>query len=130
MKLTCQCGELIDKVELWILKDFKDFEARKLLLGKCHRCHKPIVSLSEKRITDNKTFVKTVFANDAMRIINTETKRMLCKYYKIETQSLHGWIYGVNKEIKNKDGKVTQVRQYASDFDGNKKIVKKLLSTT
>lgn len=126
MNLKCECGNSIDKVELWILKDFKDFEARKLVFGLCHKCHKPVVSLKEKRIPDNKIFCKTVTGNDAMRIINTETKRMLCKYYKIETQSLQGWLYGVNKEIKNKDGITTQIRQYASDFRGNKKLIKKI----
>lgn len=126
MKLNCVCGESIFKCELWILKDIKDFEARKLVIGYCPKCHKPTISLSEKRITDGKIFVDTASGNDAMKIINAETKRMLCKYYKMETQSLSGWIFGVNKEIKNKEGQTTQIRQYASDFRGNKKLIKKL----
>ena len=52
---------------------------------------------------------------------------MLCQYYKVDTNSLYGWIYGVNTEIRNKSGKVTQIRQYASDYYGNKNIQKKIL---
>jgi hypothetical protein len=127
MKIVCECSNEISKVEVWILKDTKDFEARKLVIGQCPLCHRPVVSIYEKRITDKKIFAKeNISGNNAVQIINKETKRMLCKYYKIEVNSLNGWIYGVNKEIKNRQGSVTQIRQYSADFRGNKKIVKKL----
>ena len=61
-----------------------------------------------------------------MKLIALEQKRFLCKYYKLDVNSLFGWIYGVNVGIKNKKGDVTQIRQYASNFNGNKKLVKKL----
>lgn len=127
MNIICNCGNIINKVEVWILKDIKDFEARKLVIGYCHSCHRPVASIYEKRITDGEVFAKEcISGNDAVRLINRETKRMLCKYYKVEVDSLNGWVYGVNKEIRNKKGKVTQVRQYAADFTGTKKIVKKM----
>lgn len=127
MNLICSCGMAIDKAEMWILKDIKDFEARKLIIGNCSKCHRPVVTLTEKRIEDGKIFTnENITGNNAIRRIKAEEKRMLCKYYKIPTSSLTGWVYGINTEIKNKKGQVTQVRQYSSDFNGKKKLVKRI----
>lgn len=129
MKIVCNCGNIIDKVEVWILKDIKDFEARKLVIGYCSKCHRPVASIYEKRISDKVIFSKeNLSGNDAVKLISKETKRMLCKYYKIETNSLNGWVYGINTELKNKKGKTTQIRQYSADFRGNKKIIKKIIT--
>ena len=128
MILVCDCNEIINKVEVWFLKDIKDFEARKLLIGSCSKCHRPVATLIEKRISDGRVFVNQNYTgNEAVRVIKKEAKRMLCQYYKVDTNSLYGWIYGVNTEIRNKSGKVTQIRQYASDYYGNKNIQKKIL---
>lgn len=127
MELVCDCGVVIDKAEMWILKDLKDFETRKLIIGSCPKCHRPVTTLIEKRIDDGEVFINSnITGNRAMKLIAREQKRFLCKYYKLDVNSLFGWIYGVNVGIKNKKGDVTQIRQYASNFNGNKKLVKKL----
>lgn len=126
MELVCKCKTSIDKVDVWFLKDIKDFEARKLIIGLCSKCRRPVITLIEKRISDGQIFRdENITGNNAVKIINRESKRALCKYFKVETNSLCGWVYGINTEIKNKKGETTQTRQYSSDFYGNKKIVKK-----
>lgn len=127
MKLNCSCNNEIKKVEVWFLKDIADFEARKIIFGKCPKCRRPVVTIIEKRIIDGEVFIKeNITGNEAMRVLNRETKRMLCKYYKVDVNSLNGWVYGINTEIKNKKGEVTQIRQYASDFNKNKVLIKKI----
>lgn len=126
MELICNCKTVINKVDVWFLKDIKNFEARKLIIGLCSKCHRPVVTLIEKRISDGQVFQdENITGNDAVKIINRESKRALCRYFKVDTNSLCGWVYGVNTEIKNKKGDVTQIRQYSSDFYGKKKIIKK-----
>jgi hypothetical protein len=126
MELICNCKTVINKVDVWFLKDIKNFEARKLIIGLCSKCHRPVVTLIEKRISDGQIFQdENITGNNAVKIINRESKRALCRYFKVDTYSLCGWVFGINTEIKNKKGDVTQVRQYSSDFYGKKKIVKK-----
>lgn len=127
MEVVCDCGVNIDKAEMWILKDLKDFVSRKLIVGSCPKCHRPVATLIEKRIDDGQVFINSnLTGNDAVKLITKEQKRFLCKYYRLDVNSLFGWLYGVNVGIKNKKGEVTQIRQYASNFNGNKKLVKKL----
>jgi len=127
MSLTCECGNSLNRTEVWILKDTEDFEARKLLVGACHKCHRPVATLIEKRITDGRVFVNENYTgNSAVKVIKKESKRFLSKYYKIETSQLYGWIYGVNTEIRNRQGEVTQIRQYSSDYYGRKSLSKRI----
>lgn len=126
MSLICNCKTAINKVDVWFLKDIKNFEARKLIIGLCSKCHRPVITLIEKRISDGQIFKdENITGNNAVKIINRESKRALCRYFKVDANSLCGWVYGVNTEIKNKKGDTTQIRQYSSDFYGKKKIVKK-----
>lgn len=127
MSLTCECGNSLNRTEVWILKDTEDFEARKLLVGSCHKCHRPVATLIEKRITDGRVFVNENYTgNSAVKVIKRESKRFLSKYYKVETSQLYGWIYGVNTEIRNRQGEVTQIRQYSSDYYGRKSLSKRI----
>lgn len=128
MKLVCNNDKTtINKVDVWFLKDIKDFTARKIIIGLCPKCHRPVATLIEKRISDGQVFInENISDNAAAKLINRESKRALCKYFKVETKSLNGWIYGINTEIKNKKGETTQIRHYAADFYGNKSLVKKL----
>ena len=124
------CNKNLDSVELWVLKDIKNFMARKLFFGTCKYCKEKKAFLIETRISDNKKF-KNEFKNiEAVKVIYREKKRKLITIPDIKKDSLYGWVYGVNVEIKDKKGTVTQVRQYASDFKGNKKIVKSINNGT
>ena len=44
--VICDCSFVIDKVEVWFLKDIGDFESRKLVKGVCPKCHRPVIKIS------------------------------------------------------------------------------------
>lgn len=125
MGFVC-CGAKINKIELWILKDIQNFNSRKLTIAHCDKCHKIQLVLIEKRSSDGKVFTNIIDEKNVANVLLREKNRLLYRYYDIENDSLFGWIYGVNIEIKNKKGKTTQIRQYSSDFNGNKVIQKKI----
>jgi len=112
---------------LTFLKDIKNFTARKMFAFKCPHCNQYRVWISETRIDDNKIFTNLLKGKAAINFAARENKakRLLQTLPDIRTLDLTGWVYGVNKQIKNKKGEVTQIRQYASDFHGKKKLVKK-----
>ena len=120
------CNNQIKSGELCFLKDIKGFTARKIFITKCVNCKEIIVILTEKRITDNKVFINFIKGIEAIKTIYRERKRIVQTFPDIKINSLYGWVYGHNVQIKNKKGEVTQIRQYASDFSGNKSLVKKI----
>lgn len=120
------CNKKVKIREVWYLKDIKGFTARRLAIGKCPICNDDVVMLIEKRIEDNQVFEDNLNGINAVKTIYREKKRRLITIDNIRDNELYGWIYGVNVEIKNKNQKITQVRQYSSDFSGNKKLAKKI----
>lgn len=120
------CNKQISFGEVWFLQDIKGFTARKLYISKCEYCDEEYALLVEKRIEDNKVFSNKLKGIEAVKTIYREKKRKVAVFPNIKSDSLFGWIYGVNVEIKNKKGKTTQIRQYSADFNGNKKLVKKM----
>lgn len=129
MNIGCtRCQAEVEHLEAWILQDIKGFTARKLFFANCPQCKQPVVVLYEKRISDDKVFInENIQGINAVKTLYREQKRVITKVYKLKPDNLYGWIYGVNKEIKNKSNDVTQVRQYASDYYGHKKLVKKIM---
>ncbi len=125
--LKC-CEKEIKSGELWILKDIKGFTARKLYTAKCDVCNDDVVLLIETRLNDGKVFTNNYNGIEAVKTMYREKKRRITCVPKIDYNNLYGWIHGVNVEIKNKKGEVKQVRQYSSDFFGNKKLAKKLFN--
>lgn len=125
MDLVCSCGHHIKNTEVWILKDIKNFDSRKLIIGHC-KCNKLKLALIERRLSDKKIFTNIIEDKYTSKILLNEKNRLVCRYYDVKSSSLYGWIYGVNIEIKNKQGKVTQIRQYSADFNGNKEIQRKM----
>lgn len=124
-QLLC-CNKKIDCGELWILSDIKGFTSRKIYIGTCPHCQEELAVLFEKRISDKKVFKNELKGIEAVKVIYREKKRKLVALPDIKTDSLYGWVYGVNVQIKNKNGEITQIRQYSSDFKGNKKIIKSI----
>ena len=124
MDFIC-CNKIISKFEVWILKDIPNFYSRKLVIANCPKCRKLQLALIEKREKDKKVFVNKIADKNVSKVLLNEKNRLLCRYFDVKDDSF-GWIYGVNKEIKNKNGKITQIRQYASDFNGNKTLIKKV----
>lgn len=125
VEITCYCNNKVSFNEEWILQDIKGFTERKMAVAKCPICSKYHAFLSEKRTYDNKIFSQKIENKFVKKVLKREALRILQRNYFVNSLSLNGWIYGINKEIKNKRGEITQTRQYSSDFKGNKKIVRK-----
>lgn len=116
--------------DIWFLEDTKDFNERKLLLGSTSK-GKTVVTLIENRKIDFKVYVDTQFGLKAQKIIQNERKRVLYTRQELicsKRGKPFGWTYGDNREIRNKKGEVIKIRQYASDFNGNKMLVKEFLN--
>ena len=128
IKLQC-CNTKIKSGNFYFLKDIKGFTARKIYVGKCRICGDYAVILFETRIKDNIVFVNQLNGIEAVKTLYREKKRIVSVFPDIKDNGLYGWIYGHNVQIKNKKGIVTQIRQYASDFKGNKSLVKKIINS-
>ena len=107
------CNKPLIVGEVWFLNDIKNFTARKLFKMKCSVCSEYSVVLIEKRISDNKVFVNEIQGIEAVKTLYREKKRLVFVNNQIKVSDLFGWIYGVNKEIVNKKGDITQIRQYS-----------------
>ena len=123
--LSC-CNKKVNVGELWFLQDFKGFTARKLYIGKCNVCGDDVALQIMTNTSTGKTYYNLYNGIEAVKTIYREKKRKVTTLPNIQANRLYGWIYGVNKEIKNKQGKTTQIRQYSSDMSGNKKLVKQI----
>ncbi len=124
--LVC-CNKKVKNAELWILKDIKGFEARKMFVGFCTECKNKVVTLVETRIEDKKTFVDNLVGIEAVKTIFREKKRKIETFSNMEVSKINGWIYGKNVEIKNRKGETTKIRQYATDYSTNKKNLVKAI---
>lgn len=120
------CNNKVDVGDVWFLADIKGFTARKLFIGTCKKCNEDIVVLIEKRIDDSKVFMNQFKGIEAIKTIYRERKRKVAAFPNIKTNYLHGWVYGVNVEIKSKNKHT--IRQYATDFKGNKVLVKSFIA--
>ena len=125
MHLTC-CNTNVTCGDVWFLKDIKGFTARKIFIGNCPVCNNDVAVLFETRTEDNKMFVNELTGIEAVKTIFREKQRKVAVLPNIQSECLHGWIYGVNTQVKNKSGKVIKIRQYASDFKGNKTLRKEV----
>ena len=130
MLLHCEvCNTKNNVLEIQELEDIKDFTDRLLIIGKCKVCNSDIALLVEIRKADNKTFIDNLHGNNAKKVIKRESKRIKNKQNLSSEKQLNGWVYGVNKEIKDKKGNIKRVRQYACDYSTNKKRLEKTIVT-
>lgn len=127
MLIRCgKCNIKNDVIEVCELKDIAQFHDRTLIVGKCKVCGSDIAELIEFRKDDNAPFLQKFVGKDAIKVIKREHGRLKNKIsYK---KNFKDWVYGINKEIKNKQGNVSQIRQYAADFKGNRSLVKKMIT--
>ena len=66
----------IHPFDIWFLEDTRDFNERKLLLGRTSK-GKTVVSLVEKRKTDLKVYIDTQAGLKAEKIIQNEKNRVI-----------------------------------------------------
>lgn len=127
--LNC-CNKDIKSGELWILKDIKDFTARKLYTAKCPICKDDVVLLIETRICDNQVFINNLTKIEAVKTLYREKKRRLQLIPNIKQDYLSGWLYGENVQIRNKKGQVTQIRQYSCNYSTGKRNLEKVINSS
>ena len=115
----------MNDIEIWYLDNLNQFENRKLQIEKS--LGKMKVELVEIRKSDKKVFKNIIPRKKIRKILEQESKRVQYKIYLNDNITVNGWVYGTNKEIKNKKGEIIQIRQYSTDFHGRKMIVKKVI---
>ena len=111
--------------EIYYLKENCMNVDRKLSIGFCPICSKPVAELIEKSFTGRieRTRVSGIQANELLIKLKSEIQYSMreCNYLKFKSKP-YGWKYGINKSTK-KNGK-ERVCQYAKDFYGNKELIK------
>ncbi len=128
MLIHCKkCNTKSSVTEIQELEDIKDFTNRILIVGICALCNKKIAMLVETRIDDKKTFFDKYYDFEALKVIKREKKRLKNKTFEQDTK-YYKWIYGASVEIKNRSGKVVQIRQYACDYRTNKRVLIKTIN--
>lgn len=124
-KLTC-CNKTINVGELWFLPDFKDFTSRKLYIGKCKVCGDDAALEIIKNKNSGNTYYNLYNGIEAVKVIYRAKKIKIATFPNLQATSVYGWVYGVNVEIKNKQGNTAQIRQYSFDFKGKRVLSKKI----
>ena len=111
--------------EIYYLEETNLFINRKLSVGFCPICQKPVAELIEVSFTGRveRNRASGIKANDLLLKLKNQIKYSMreCNYLKFKSKP-YGWKYGINKSAKIK-GK-EQVKQYAKDFYGNQELIK------
>lgn len=122
------CGQKFKPTDIWYLKDNENFYNRVLYITSCPKCLITLTCLIETSKTENRTFGIGKIKSGKKAIKEMELCRFDTIYtnndFRIEKGRPYGWVYGENKEIKNRKGEVIAIRQKAVDYFGQKEIVK------
>ena len=124
--VNCNCGYTVNEkfTKVYFLVDSKKFKNRKLKVGYCPVCRTSIAILTEKRKADNEVFSDFYKGERALTIIKKEKKNVLFIIYGQAQKIKDDWTFGINKEIKNRKGEIIEIRQYTSNFHGQKELIK------
>ena len=125
------CNQSFKPFDIWFLKDNSLYKKRVILFAKCSICNKELIVLKQIRVLDNKkitTFLKGKEIKNKLKNFKKEIVYTLSEQDRNRfSNKMAGWSYGINKEIKNKNGKVVQVRQYSKSLDtGDKRLERKI----
>ena len=120
------CNSVFSALDIWFLLDKDGQTKRKLYLANCPICNKEM-ALYSCLDANQKQYEKYYYSGGAIKIKQRLKKEVTSTMlgFKNKYKMPFGFKYGVNKEIK-RNGKVVGVKQYASDFWGNKILVKKI----
>ena len=101
------------------------YTVRKLSVGFCPVCQKPVAELTEVCFTGtiDRVRVSGIKAHNLVLKLKNQIDYSVreCNFLKFKSKP-YGWKYGLNKSVKIK-GK-EYVRQYAKDFYGNIELIK------
>jgi len=111
--------------EIYFLEETSLFVNRKLSIGFCPICKKPVAELVEISFTGviERKRASGINAHELLMSLKEEIKYSMtgCNYQKFKSKP-YGWKYGINKSIRIKNKEY--IRQYAKDFYGNKELIK------
>ena len=111
--------------DIYFLKETSLYVTRKLSIGFCPICQKPVAELVEISFSGSIQRIRKsgYKAHELVMSLKNEVLYSLreCNYRKFKTKP-YGWKYGVNKTVKIKGNE--RVKQYAYDFYGNKEVIK------
>ena len=111
--------------DIYYLKENAIFTFRKLAIGFCPICGKPVSELYKVRFdgVPEREIYSGIMANNMVMALKDEILYSMkeCNYRKFKSKP-YGWKFGINKSVKIKGAQ--RVRQYASDFYGNKEYIK------
>lgn len=111
--------------DIYYLEENDLYNTRKLSIGFCPVCLRPVAELVEFRFDGAVNHIECsgLEANDLVLKHKDEILYSMkeCNYSKFKSKP-YGWKYGINKSVKIR-GK-EKVKQYACDFYGNKEIIK------
>ena len=111
--------------DIYFLEDTNLYDTRRLYIGFCPICNKPVAELFQRNFTGDlvKESAVGIRANEMAHHYKDEILYSSTDFnYKKFKSKPFGWKYGVNKACKEK-GK-TVVKQFAYDFYGNKELIK------
>ena len=121
MRHCCQfCAD-----DIYYLNDTENYSSRKLYIGFCPICGKPVAEIVQWRFDGicERSAQAGIRANDLMLKCKNEIAYSLkeLNYSKFKSKPF-GWKFGINKEVKSAGKNL--VKQYACDFYGNKELIK------
>lgn len=111
--------------DIYYLQDNDNYSSRKLSIGFCPICGKPVAELIQWRFDGklDRDSYAGIKANDLMIKHKNEIVYSIKEFnYSRFKSRPFGWKYGINKNVKS--GRKDLVKQYAADFYGNKELIK------
>ena len=111
--------------DIYYLAETNLYTHRKLSIGFCPICKKPIAELVQRRF-DGAIDRVVVSGLKADNLVFKHKDQIVysmkeCNFLRFKSKP-YGWKYGINRVVKI-NGK-ERIRQYSCDFYGNKEIVK------
>ena len=111
--------------DIYYLQDNDNYSSRKLSIGFCPICGKPVAELIQWRFDGkfDRDCFSGIKANDLMLKHKNEIVYSIkeLNYSRFKSRPF-GWKYGINKNVKS--SRKNLVKQYAADFYGNKELIK------
>ena len=111
--------------DIYYLQDNDNYSSRKLSIGFCPICGKPVAELIQWRFDGkfDRDCFSGIKANDLMLKHKNEIVYSIkeLNYSRFKSKPF-GWKYGINKNVKS--SRKDLVKQYAADFYGNKELIK------
>lgn len=120
----CQCGNALKADKYLILKDDERFVDRIIFVSVCPNCERLNVVRAQTNVHGLRQKRHEVSAK-ANRLLKRE-KPNIIRLQELSNGGTYGLCYGINTEIRNKKGEVTQIRHYSCDFNNKRRLERKI----